>query len=167
MLPAARCGHGQVRALLLLHCHELRHQVARKEWRIRRRADDMGETVLCRPVEPGKHSGERPCRPFDAVLDHRQPILAKTRRFAVGVDDQCLRLRFESFYHVIEQWLSRQADHSFVAPAHSPGESPCKDNPRNRLIHFVRRPCADVCGPPLPRRGGRHRTRCALGLRVR
>jgi hypothetical protein len=120
MRLAVGSGYRELRVLVGARPVQTRHEIARQERTIRRGAQHPGNLRPVRrgPIEAGEDACERSGKILDRIRDHRQAKIRKSRRVAVGVEEQLAALRPKPRDHAREDGLAADRAHRLVAAAH-------------------------------------------------
>ena len=133
MRPTARSADGKLSALADAHRVQTCDKIARQKGAIAWRADDPGNVGPVRrgPVERREDSRQGTKKSWSRVGDDGQIERLKTRRIAIGVDDERIALRREPRGDPFEQCAPAERPQRFVAAANPAGEA-ARENDANR-----------------------------------
>jgi hypothetical protein len=140
MTPFAGTRAGERRTGCNARLVQAHHQIPRQKrtvaWRARQPFDVRR---ICRgPVEPGEDAGEGPGETRHIVGDDGQMAIGKTRRVAVGVDDQPVALRRQALLNALENSAASDANTRFVAAAHAARQSAGEHKAESRRTAHAR-----------------------------
>mmetsp|Transcript_28773 Transcript_28773/g.54604 ORF Transcript_28773/g.54604 Transcript_28773/m.54604 type:complete len:252 (+) Transcript_28773:1858-2613(+) len=139
------------------------HQIAGEKWGIGSGGHNALCTLVSGPVQPGQYTGQRPCKPIDAVGNHRQIKPVKPRRIAIGIQRQTRHLWTQPVNHMPQQRGSPKRQQPLVATAHT-RSLPTRQNHTDGLFHAAPlRP--DLRGSSATAAGSASRTKRSSPLR--